>query len=133
MGWVRNKLVKVSGTSWCRCSSVLRGNRKNFPWKSWEIWHISSCFPLFPPVPPLNLAFPSQQKLLFRNEKDIGYQQRTTSVHAVEPLFFSDEKSTTVEKMRSQPQLRNDKYIMMQYTNWINSALWWPIAINPKK
>ena len=23
--------------------------------------------------------------------------------------------------MRSQSQLRNDKYIMMQYTNWINS------------
>ena len=26
-------------------------------------------------------------------------------------------------RMRSQPQLRNDKYIMMQYTNWINSTL----------
>ena len=25
-------------------------------------------------------------------------------------------------QMRSQPQLRNDKYIMMQYTNWINST-----------
>ena len=24
--------------------------------------------------------------------------------------------------MRSQSQLRNDKYIMMQYTNWINST-----------
>ena len=25
------------------------------------------------------------------------------------------------DRMRSQPQLRNDKYIMTQYTNWINS------------
>ena len=25
-------------------------------------------------------------------------------------------------QMRSQSQLRNDKYIMMQYTNWINST-----------
>ena len=25
-------------------------------------------------------------------------------------------------RMRSQSQLRNDKYIMMQYTNWINST-----------
>ena len=25
--------------------------------------------------------------------------------------------------VRSQPQLRNDKCIMMHYTNWINSAL----------
>ena len=25
-------------------------------------------------------------------------------------------------RIRSQPQLRNDKYIMMQYTNWINST-----------
>ena len=25
-------------------------------------------------------------------------------------------------RMRSQPQLGNDKHIMMQYTNWINST-----------
>ena len=26
------------------------------------------------------------------------------------------------KKLQSQSQLRNDKYIMMQYTNWINST-----------
>ena len=27
-----------------------------------------------------------------------------------------------IARMRSQSQLRNDKYIMMEYTNWINST-----------
>ena len=35
---------------------------------------IISCFiPIFPRVPPFNLAIPFQQKLLFRNEKDMVY------------------------------------------------------------
>ena len=50
-------------------------------------------------------------------------------------LDFSDEKEfaqmsiglQTLDgihklRMRSQPQLINDKIIMMQYTNWINST-----------
>ena len=38
---------------------------------------------------------------------------------------FSSERilaNHCTSRMRSQSQLRNDKYIMMQYTNWINST-----------
>ena len=35
-------------------------------------------------------------------------------------IYSEDADSTS--RMRSQSQLRNDKYIMMQYTNWINST-----------
>ena len=34
---------------------------------------------------------------------------------------FSSEKPCT-SFMKSQPQLRNGKYIIMQYTNWISST-----------
>ena len=37
------------------------------------------------------------------------------------PIFLENQSNCT-SRMRSQSQLRNDKYIMMQYTNWINSA-----------
>ena len=32
------------------------------------------------------------------------------------------EDAGVPSRMKSQPQLRNDKYIMMQYINWINST-----------
>ena len=35
-------------------------------------------------------------------------------------IYSEDADGKT--RMRSQSQLRNDKYIMMQYTNWINST-----------
>ena len=34
----------------------------------------------------------------------------------------TDDRNHCTSWMRSQPQFRNDKYIMMQYTNWINSG-----------
>ena len=42
--------------------------------------------------------------------------------------FFTGTRSSCVQqnyctsRMRSQPQLRNDKYIMIQYANWINKT-----------
>ena len=38
--------------------------------------------------------------------------------------IHSEDAEGEAEKvrMRSQSLLRNDKYIMMQYTNWINST-----------
>ena len=35
---------------------------------------------------------------------------------------FCVQQNHCTSRMRSQSQLRNDKYIMMQYTNWINST-----------
>ena len=37
--------------------------------------------------------------------------------------IFSEDADGETSLMRSEPQLSNDKCIMMQYTNWINSTL----------
>ena len=55
------------------CSNILETIWKTFTWITWEIWHISIFVPVFTPGPPLNLAIPSQQKLVLGNEKDMGY------------------------------------------------------------
>ena len=69
------------------CSSVLGISLKNL-----EILAYFQFFPIFPPVPLLNLVIPPQQKLLFRNEKDMGYHFGEFCFFSFKPSFWTHLK-----------------------------------------
>ena len=78
---------------------------------------------------------PSQQQLLSCIAQWLehwvynpGVASSSLTIGILTVNFSTGTRSSCVQwnhctsRMRSQSQLRNDKYIMMQYTNWINST-----------
>ena len=58
-----------------------------------------------------------------------GTSRESFSEDAKDENFSAGTRNSCVQqnhctsRMRSQLQLNNDQYVMMQYTNWINSTL----------
>ena len=79
------------------------------------------------------ISFPAPALVLFMSvAKAIDFQSSDRRFdcphHHSHCIFCAGTRSNYVQRnqctsqMRSQSQMRNDKYIMMQYTNWINST-----------
>ena len=64
----------------------------------------------------------------FSSEKYSGVASSSLTIGILTENFSAGTRSSCVQwnhctfRMRSQPQLSNDKYTMMQYTSWINST-----------